>query len=381
MMKYSDVFISYHREGGDDLALLIEMQLKQRGYSVFLDYHSITRGNWKQQILEQLAHTVDFVLVLTNGALKSCLNPDSYLRMEILEARRLGVNLIPVFKNGYRAPENLPQELSEVLFYQGVTFMHQYGEASVDALCRLMKSRPSPDSSSAAAIKERLPTAKAAQFPPADSVVRAYKPGDIFTFGRYPQSEIGEEKPIQWIVLEQRTDGSLALMSRYALDAKPYNTERTYVTWEMCTLRKWLNVDFYNMAFSAEERAKIVAVTLENENNPHYGTTGGKATTDTVWLLSVNEVTDDFRKGKVYSNFTDDASRMCAPTKYAAAQGVLQDEYNFIDGAGACWWWLRSPGDNCISAASVRSDGVVFISGYYVFRDSRSVRPVVVVLP
>ncbi len=122
-------------------------------------------------------------------------------------------------------------------------------------------------------------------------------------------------------------------------------------------------------------------VTLENENNPKYETTGGNATQDRVWLLSVNEVTDEYSKDKVYSCFTDDASRMCAPTKYAVARGAgWSDDYT-VDGVGACWWWLRSPGYDSRRAADVGSDGNVNSRGSRVDHDYGSVRPVVVVLP
>ena len=387
MAEHSDVFISYHREGGDDLALLIEMQLKQRGYSVFLDYHAIARGNWKEQILEQLSHTTDFILLVTSGALESCVKPNSYLRMEILEAKRLKINIIPVFKSGYSAPENLPPELAEVLFYQGVTFMHQYGEASLDALCRLMQSqpagkekpsdeaRPTPKVHNAVAETAQGSSAAGTKQPlPANNPAREYRKGDVFTFGRYPQSAGGKVEPIRWIVLDQRDDGSLLLISKYALDAKPYNEKPADVTWETCTLRKWLNGDFYTGAFSAQEQEKIMPVTLENEEDP-YGKEGVWTTQDRVWLLNVSEA------GRF---FDDDDARMCAPTKYAAAQGAKQHWHAkcIVDGVGSCWWWLRSPGRGYELAAGVTYHGFVSFFGDRVFHSvDRGVRPVVAVLP
>ena len=189
--------------------------------------------------------------------------------------------------------------------------------------------------------------------------------GSIFIFGTYEQDNdtTNGKEPIEWIILDKRDDGSLVLMSKYALDSKPYNTEDTGVTWETCTLRKWLNEDFYKAAFSAQEQAKIVP-----------------ATTDKVWLLSINEACNDFSNDKVYSYFTDDASRMCAPTKYAVAQGASQSFTYTVDGVGACCWWLRSLGDSR-SAACVLSGGYVINFGSYVYVGFSSVRPVVVGLP
>ncbi len=210
--------------------------------------------------------------------------------------------------------------------------------------------------------------------------------GDIVTFGTYEQDDnlSNGKEPIEWIILDVNADGSYVMISKYALDCKPYNTADTDVTWETCTLRKWLNEDFYNAAFSAQEQAKIRTVKVVNEDNPSYGTKGGNDTEDRVWLLSINEVCDYFNNDKVFAYFTDDASRICYSTAHAKAQGAYT--YN-----GACWWWLRSPGYASWAAAYVYHDGYVYSNGYnvgdvddcgnYVYSAYIGVRPVVVVLP
>lgn len=200
--------------------------------------------------------------------------------------------------------------------------------------------------------------------------------GAVITFGSYEQDNdlSNDREPIEWIIIDERDDGSLVLMSKYVLDCKPYNTKYTDVTWETCTLRKWLNEDFYNAAFSAEEQTKIVPMTLENEDNLNYGTKGGNDTEDRVWLLSINEVCDYFTSDKLYTYFTSDSMRDCYPTAYAVAQGAYT--YN-----GACFWWLRSPGRDSGFAACVRNFDFVDGSGLYVYYDADGVRPVVVALP
>ena len=68
--------------------------------------------------------------------------------------------------------------------------------------------------------------------------------GEYISFGHYPQTASGtDDMPIEWIVLEADGDSAL-LLSRYALDCQPFNTKQDFVTWETCTLRKWLNSDF-----------------------------------------------------------------------------------------------------------------------------------------
>lgn len=61
--------------------------------------------------------------------------------------------------------------------------------------------------------------------------------GNYVTFGTYPQTKAGNDAtPIEWLVLARDGDKAL-LISRYALDAQPYNKDYTSVTWETCTLR------------------------------------------------------------------------------------------------------------------------------------------------
>ena len=98
------------------------------------------------------------------------------------------------------------------------------------------------------------------------------------------------------------------LISKYGLDAKPYNEKITGITWESCTLRKWLNNDFLNAAFSAEERAIISKTRVTADENPEYDTSPGNDTNDKIFLLSITEVN---------KYFSSDEARKCAPTDYA----------------------------------------------------------------
>lgn len=200
--------------------------------------------------------------------------------------------------------------------------------------------------------------------------IQNIKVGDTYTFGAYEQDNITSngKEAIEWTVLDK--DGmSLLLVSKQALDCKRYNTSYTDVTWENCSLRKWLNDSFFNAAFSEEERALIQSTTLSADKEPisYTNTNPGNDTTDKVFLLSIYEA-------KKY--FNSDEARKCAPTAYAKARGALtSDDYKTPSGAATCWWWLRSPGNYQNYAAHVRSDGSVYYFGYGVDYDDVSVRP------
>ena len=203
-----------------------------------------------------------------------------------------------------------------------------------------------------------------------------YEIGDVVSFGSYEQDNNAENgaEPIEWIVLDVQADGSLVLISRYALDAKPYHESYSGVSWETCILRRWLNEDFYGTAFSAEEQAKIRTVTLVNEGNPGYRSKGDNDTDDKVWLLSINEAAGSSGGDKNYSYFMLDSVRICYPTAYAEAQGA----FALYD--SGCFWWLRTPGAAYWYAALVDDAGCVYKAGLFVDRDF-AVRPVICVLP
>ena len=181
------------------------------------------------------------------------------------------------------------------------------------------------------------------------------------TFGAYEQdSNISNGKEdIEWIVLE-KDDNKALLISKYALDCQPYNTERKDVTWETCSLRKWMNETFLKEAFDEKEQAMIQTTTVTADKNP------GNSTTDKVFLLSISEVE---------KYFASDEQRKCVSTKYALQQGAYTADDYMVDGQATCWWWLRSSGNFREIAANVTDSGRVDAFGNFVYNDYSCVRP------
>lgn len=112
-----------------------------------------------------------------------------------------------------------------------------------------------------------------------------YRPGDIVTFGKYEQDNNGSngKEDIEWIILA-RDGNKLLLISRMALDQKPYNEKKADVTWETCSLRNWLNASFYESAFDEEDKGYIVSTNVTADKNPKYNTPSGNDTKDNVFL-------------------------------------------------------------------------------------------------
>ena len=190
--------------------------------------------------------------------------------------------------------------------------------------------------------------------------------GNIVTFGRYPQTETGDdETPIEWVVLDYDPQENKALLiSRFALDGKKYNDELTCVTWETCTLRSWLNGDFMNKAFNPAEQEQILVTTVDNRFD--VADVECPDTQDKVFLLSAREAITYFLpkdKDNPYSYLTDNLR--CFPTDYAKMQGIYvykntkKHGHNKgdPDSLGAISWWLRTPGFTTMKAFCIRHDG------------------------
>ncbi len=192
------------------------------------------------------------------------------------------------------------------------------------------------------------------------------KVGDIVSFGRYEQdnnSENGREA-IEWIVLDvDKKNNKALLLSRYGLSNKPYHTKETDVTWETCSLRKWLNDKFMKSVFSEKEQGAILATQVDNGSSQGYSewnTKGGENTEDKLFLLSCAEA--DRYLGVTYDSYSNTKARV-APTEYAVAQGAWKNNAAETDeGKAAGWWWLRSPGPSQSHAAIVLSEGALMFS-------------------
>ena len=210
----------------------------------------------------------------------------------------------------------------------------------------------------------------------------AVKVGSYITFGTYPQTADGTDKtPIEWLVLDRDGDKAL-LISRYGLDAQPYNTEWTDITWEKCTLRTWLNRTFMNEAFTWNEENSIVLTDVDNSQSRGYSELdtwdidGDENNThDKIFLLSYTEANKYFGVASSYGNSNNTIARV-EPTAYAIAQGadILSGDTT-ASGKEAGSWWLRSPGYFQCYAACVYSDGSLF--GSYVCYASYCVRPAI----
>lgn len=182
---------------------------------------------------------------------------------------------------------------------------------------------------------------------------RNAKPGEIITFGNYPQNADGADViPIKWRVL-QNSGSELFILSEYILDCKRYHGKSVDIkwrdcvdiTWHDCDLRKWLNDEFYNIAFTATEK-EFIKTTHCTDNGE-----GSPDTEDKVFLLSVNEIKDvsdkhgkDLRRAVGTDFAKTKKPDGCSLYIYDKTN---KDNYIIRSGeeVGCSWWWLRTQGN------------------------------------
>lgn len=135
-MKEYDIFISYRRDGGFDLAQVIYEKLSKRGYRVFMDIESLRSGKFNEKLFTVISECTDFILILSPHSLDRCRNEGDWVRTEIEFAIEKKKNIIPIQASGFTEPDNLPGTVKEVLSYNRILPTHALFNEAMDKMCR-----------------------------------------------------------------------------------------------------------------------------------------------------------------------------------------------------------------------------------------------------
>ena len=129
-----------------------------------------------------------------------------------------------------------------------------------------------------------------------------YPLGMTVTIGRFEQDNHLENGPeeIEWYVIDCK-DGKYFLVSKYLLTYHRYAESNYDRTWETSLLRAYLNGEFYDTAFTEQEKQFITPTVLP------------EGVTDRVFSLSKQDVTDVVIDGFLV---------MGIATDYAVSQGL-----------------------------------------------------------
>ena len=182
-------------------------------------------------------------------------------------------------------------------------------------------------------------------------------------------------EPLKWQVLDPKTG---LVLSKSIIDSQAYsntiypddtndaageNRANDYAT---SSIRKWLNEDFYNTAFTSAQKQNILPTTLDNSAySTDYSQFDSVSTTDNVFLLSYSEAQN--ASYGFTNNYKSTETRKAVGTDYAKAQGL------YVDSTKCSFWRLRSAGE--FSSFSCLVDSFGYVSNYYVFYTEYGVRP------
>ena len=186
--------------------------------------------------------------------------------------------------------------------------------------------------------------------------------GQIIEFGAYEQdgdASNGKE-PLRWVVLEN--DGKNALLlSTYVIEFMIYNDPKISTDpvkvcwWSKSTIRSWLNGEFYENTFTAEEKSQIIPITITEKEDKN------EVTTDYNVILPGKDIVEQF--------LPTDADRIARQTDGISNPNSFDRE--------SCGWMLYDGVSN-LKKVWVTSKGKIS-SELNTYKDTEGVRPAIII--
>ncbi len=158
--------------------------------------------------------------------------------------------------------------------------------------------------------------------------------GGTVRLGTWPQ-KTGAPEPVEWDIVERFSGNIVMVISKYVLECRPFHDgEEIPAGWSGCSLRSWLNGEFFDTAFSEADKKRIL--TADVHDVPE---TAGSAAflRDKVFLLCEDEA------NAIYPDIVQ--RKRCFATRHARDAGVLTEEKT---GFGA---WFVSGNRICLGGA------------------------------
>lgn len=160
--------------------------------------------------------------------------------------------------------------------------------------------------------------------------------GNKITFGKYHGTEL------VWTIL--CTDGPRCLLLADApVEYMYFHQERDNTPWSSCALRRWLNKQFLEEAFSLQERMNILLIPHQNNTDPRWGDENGPDTRGKAFVFNLKELDEYLPEQK--------------------------------DRAIGEWWWLRGHGCSNLNQQVVYKDGTIYANGVSSNAPDMGVRP------
>ncbi|MBE6186487.1 MAG: TIR domain-containing protein [Rikenellaceae bacterium] len=145
MRKY-DIFISYRRKGGYEIAKHLYDILCKDGYIVSFDIDTLKSGDFDVELLTRIDNAKDFIVIFDKQSLYRCVeNPldnNDWLRKELSHALKTKKNIIPIFAYDFVFPEELPSDIVGVKSKNGIIYEKTGFDDMYRKLLSFLKSKP-----------------------------------------------------------------------------------------------------------------------------------------------------------------------------------------------------------------------------------------------
>ena len=141
-MKKNNIFISYRRDGGEYTARILHDKLTQLGYRVFYDIESMKSGDFDDRLYKVIEECEDFLVILSPGAFDIENNKEPWIIREVAYALEHDKNIIPVMIRNFDFPEQMPAEIEQLRYKNGLPADTQFFGAFIEKLEEFLQSNP-----------------------------------------------------------------------------------------------------------------------------------------------------------------------------------------------------------------------------------------------
>ena len=136
-----DTFISYRRVGGGNIAARVYDYLKLKGLHPFYDITGMSSGRFDEQLQKHLINSLNFILILSKGALDRCADPEDWVYKEITTALKHNLNVIVLKEEEFEYPDNLPPDLDVLRMFQEIEYSSQTLSSRLEIMSAMLQYR------------------------------------------------------------------------------------------------------------------------------------------------------------------------------------------------------------------------------------------------
>lgn len=175
-------------------------------------------------------------------------------------------------------------------------------------------------------------------------------------------------EPIEWVKIdaEEGMFVTSTIIDSQCFEKYDYQNENGYhysnsslthysSNYEYSSIRKWLNDDFYNTAFSSTEKENIATTEVVSDSPHHWDEENLHNTNDKVFLLTQDDTRDGdaFSSAGKYNAYLGATESNKTGTDYAKANGLKMRSLDL-----PCWLTRTTTSDTVVAMRS-RTDGYV----------------------